>query len=247
MLVVVVFLQLSSWQLERLEERRADNAIIEANAEAEPTPAPRLLTAGEPLPAEREWRPVTAAGRYDTEHELLVRYRQFDGEPGFNVLTPFVTDEGTALLINRGWIPRDSATATDLPDPPAPPSGHVQVTGRLRLSEDGDPDQVRPRTGQVRYIDVATIARSLPYPVYGGFAELTDHDPAGPADDAVRQLPPPTLDEGPHLSYAVQWVIFAIIAVVGVGFLAYDAVGGGTLRDRLRERELRRERARQHR
>lgn len=232
--LVVVFLRLSEWQLDRLDERRAANSIIETNERAAPVPAADLLQPGRPVAAENEWRPVTVTGRYDPEHELFVRYRHYEGEPGFHVLTPLVTEDGSALLVDRGWLPQRGSVNAD-PTVSPPPAGEVTVTGRVRLSEDGNPDQVRPETGQIRYINVPVLAEWLPYPVFGGYAELTEQDP--PPGDELMLVPPPELDEGPHLSYAVQWVIFAVIAVGGVGFLAYDAVRGGRFRDRLRERE----------
>ena len=232
--LVVVFLELSQWQLRRLDQRRAANAVITENADAAPRPVADLADVGRPLPADRQWHPVTARGRYDVDRQLLVRYRYLGGEPGFHVLTPLVTDAGPALLVDRGWLPSGGSAAE--PDVPAPPKGRVAVTARLRVGESGDPRQVRPETGQVRFINVETIAASLPYPVYGGYAELVDAEP--PPGDSPILVPPPELDEGPHLSYAVQWVLFAVIAVGGVGFLAWDAARGGRLRERLRRREL---------
>ena len=52
-----------------------------------------------------EWRSVEASGTYDTGAEVLIRNRSFDGAPGYHVVTPLVIADGTALLVNRGWIP----------------------------------------------------------------------------------------------------------------------------------------------
>lgn len=232
---VVVCSELSNWQVHRLDDRRAENRVVTANIDARPVPADRLLAPGTPVDPGREWRPVTARGRYDTGDQVVVRYRHLDGEPGFYVLTPLVTDRGPILLVNRGWVP----TAGDpmrLPHPPAPPPGEVTVTGRVRQSEQGPPDQVRPATGEIRYIDVPRLARSLPHPVYGAYVELTAQHPTAPHHP--RPVPPPDLSEGPHLAYAVQWVIFAVIAIGGLVFLAYDEAHGGALRDRMRSQRV---------
>lgn len=234
MVLVLVFLRLSEWQLDRLSERRAENALVETNEQAEPAAVADVLTPDRPAPANAEWRTVTVTGRYDAEHELFVRYRHYEGEPGFHVLTPLVAADGSALIVDRGWLPQRGSVNAD-PEVAPPPTGEVRVTGRVRLSEDGNVEQVRPETGQVRFIKVPVLADWLQYPVYGGYVELTEQDPS-PSEELML-VPAPELDEGPHLSYAVQWVIFAIIAVGGVGFLAYDAVRGGRLRDRLRDRE----------
>jgi cytochrome oxidase assembly protein ShyY1 len=160
-----------------------------------------------------------------------VRYRHLGGRPGFEVLTPLVTEQGAALLVDRGWVPAPGGTA-ELPDVPAPPSGQVTVTGRVLPSEHGPASQVRPETGQVRFIDVGTIAKALPYPVYGSYVQLTASSPA--PDRHFTLLPPPEQDAGPFLSYGIQWWLFSIMAIGGLIFLAYDEAHDGALRERLR-------------
>jgi cytochrome oxidase assembly protein ShyY1 len=235
-LLVALFISLGNWQLSRLEARRAHNAVILANVDRTPLPAAEVLAPNRPVAASAEWQPITAHGRYDAEHELLVRYRPLEGEPGFEVLTPLVTAEGVALLVDRGWVP-SGGSANEPSDVPAPPSGEVTVTGRLRQSERGPADQVRPDTGQVRFIDVPRIAKSLPYPTYGGYLDLVEQDPA--AGESPHLLPKPEIDEGPHLGYAIQWYLFALIAIIGLCLLAYDDAHGGRLRQRLRAERAR--------
>lgn len=230
-LLVALFIGLGNWQLSRLETRRAHNAIIEANIDGQPRPVAEVLTPDQPVEAKAEWQPITATGQYDTEHQLLVRYRPLEGEPGFEILTPLVTTDGATLLVDRGWVP-SGGSANEPSDVPEPPAGDVTVTGRLRLSERGSANQVHPETGQVRFIDVPRIAAWLSTPTYGGFLELTEQVPA--AGDSPHLLPAPELDEGPHMGYALQWFLFALIAAVGVILLAFDEANGGKLRERIR-------------
>lgn len=233
-LLVVVFLNLAAWQWHRHEDRRAVNEQVLSHEDETPRPVDRVTAPDRPMARTDEYTPVRVRGTYDVRHQLLVRYRaSVGGEPGFEVLVPLVTESGAALLVNRGWIPRGDSQA--LPTPPPPPSGEVTVTGRMRVSESGEA-KLGPKTADVRYIDVPTIAESLPYPVYGGFAELTDQVPA-PGGSPVP-LPMPEVDDGPHLSYAVQWCLFALIAVIGWLFLLVDDVTGGRLREKLRRRPL---------
>lgn len=234
--MVAVFVQLAQWQLHRLDDRRAVNAVIAGNTAARPRPVDAVLAPGRPVPPAREWLQVTARGRYDRAHEILVRYRHLEGEPGFNVLTPLVTDAGTAVLINRGWVPGTGSTGA--PTPPAPPAGEVAVVGRLRPSEAGRPDLSIPSDGQVRFISAERIAPSLPYPVDGGYLELVEQRPAQQGDRPYP-LPRPELSEGPHLAYAIQWYLFAVIAVGGLGFLAFDEAHAGRFRQRLRSTDRR--------
>jgi cytochrome oxidase assembly protein ShyY1 len=247
-LLATLCVELAQWQLHRLEARRAHNALIVHGEEAPARPVGSVLAPGRAVAPQHEWVRVTIRGRYDGGHQVLVRYRPYDGEPGFDVLTPLVaagpdgnsggsgnsggTAAGrTAVLVNRGWIP--STGSTQAPPAPAPPTGEVTVTGRVRISEAAGPGQGRPQAGQVRFIDVAQLARGLPYRVDGGYVELVDQRPR-PAADAPRLLAPPEVSEGPHLAYAIQWYLFAVIAIVGLGFLAYDEAHDGRLRQRIR-------------
>jgi cytochrome oxidase assembly protein ShyY1 len=132
------------------------------------------------------------------------------------VLTPLLPPDGPALLVNRGWVPI-GATARTLPEVPAAPTGQVTVIARLRVSEPSD-HKAAPLSGQVRRIDVPAIAATLPYDVYGGYGELVEQRPA--AGSSPTTLPPPDPGLGPHLAYAFQWYVFALIALVGVVVLA---------------------------
>jgi cytochrome oxidase assembly protein ShyY1 len=219
LLVAAACLALGDWQLHRLAHRHERNDLIRDNL-AQPAVRPeRLLRVGAEPPAGDEWRRVRAVGRYDVAHQLLVRLRPFEGAVGFYVLTPLVTDAGPAILVNRGWVPGGQGAAS-VPRVAAPPSTDVTVTGRLRPSEDPHTGAAPPR-GQVTRIDVPGLAENLPYPVYGGFLELTAQSPpTSRALAAPQLLPAPEPSEGPHLAYAVQWALFACLAVGGYVVLA---------------------------
>ncbi len=211
LVLVPSFVRLGVWQFDKYERRSAEADAIEANTQRDPVPVDDLLTAGTSLPDSAEWTPVTAEGRYDTDEQLLVRYRSLEGQQGFHVLVPLVTADGTALLVDRGFIPRDLRAA--VPTAPAPPSGEVTIIGRARQSESGRGTGEDERTGTIRFIDVDALAGELPYPVYGAWVELLAEDPA--AADPPQQIPEPAPGTGPHLIYAVQWWLFAAVAPVG--------------------------------
>ncbi|KIH97203.1 hypothetical protein LP52_20945 [Streptomonospora alba] len=219
-LIVPSFIWLGFWQLDRWEDKSAEVARQEANMAADPVPVGRLTAPGEDVSADEQWRRVTATGHYDAEHELLVRNRDGSRGVGLHVLTPLVTADGTALLVNRGWI-EQPPTATSRPDVPPPPEGRVTATGRLRFSETEESTGIRVRDGlpegQIMIVDVDRIAANLPYPVYGGYAELTEQRPEG--TDPPEQVPAPEANTGMNLSYAVQWWVFTGIAVGGWIFL----------------------------
>ena len=197
---------LGFWQLRRLHDRRVSNALIRSHrtgAVVEVTSASRRL-------AGLVYRPAEAAGRYDTAHEVLVFGRALNEEPGHLVVTPLVLDDGSAVLVIRGWIPFEMQT------PPvrqaAPPSGPVSVKGYL-VPDEGD-GRIVPEGGVIRTLDVRGIASTLPYEVAGVPIQLRDQTPPQPGD-LPRPYPLPELSEGPHFSYAIQWFAFATIALIG--------------------------------
>ena len=207
---------LADWQLHRLAGKHARNHLIKVNLSAPAIPVADALVVGrDPAPAQ-EWRPIRATGEWDLSHQLVVRLRPYDGDVGFYVITPLITDNGPAVLVNRGWVPAGAGGYT-LPHVPAPPTGTVTVTGRLRPTEPPAHGAAPPR-GQITRIDVPGIAKTLPYDVYGGFLELTRQDPR-PAK-GLRVIPPPEPTEGPHLLYATQWVLFALMGFGGLVMLA---------------------------
>ena len=115
LILVPSFMLLSRWQIHRLEDRRAANALVEQNNTAAPVPVATVLTAGAPLSSvgdAQEWRQVTATGTYDASRQVLVRKRPMDGQNGFWVVTPLVTDSGAVLVVNRGWVALMRATCT---------------------------------------------------------------------------------------------------------------------------------------
>ncbi len=215
--LVVAFVRLGIWQLDRNEERAARNAVIENNSRHDPVPVDALLEPGVPVEADVVWTPIRATGSYDVEEQLIIRLRPLDGRPGIHVLTPLITESGDALLVDRGFVPQDGS-ASGTPEVPEPPPGEVEVIGRIRASEEGRGTGGDIATGAVRYIDVDEIAATLEYPVFGAWVEVVDEQP--PPVTAPVRVPEPTLDAGPHLSYAVQWFLFACIGIGGFVILA---------------------------
>nr|WP_310911587.1 SURF1 family protein [Lipingzhangella rawalii] len=234
MLVLVpIFIALGMWQWDRFEERSAATQRQEANASAEPVPFAELTEVGGNVSEEDRWRASTATGHYDTEHEFLVRHRSTDGGPGFYVVTPLVSADGDAVLVNRGWVPQEGA-ATDGPDVPEPPGGEVTVTGNAQFAETEENTGIRDRgglpEGQIMLINSDVLAEQLPYPVYGGHLERTSEDPA--PESAPMALEPSGYNYGLNAAYAVQWWVFALIAIGGWCFLVrrelYEHRRGGT-------------------
>lgn len=213
---IAVMLWLASWQLDRLDERRAFNDTVAERIEQPPVPLDELLADtdvdGSPDPEQAEWRQVIVTGTYLPD-QILWFNRSQDGVAGDNVLTPLVTDDGTTVLVNRGFV----LLGVDVP--PAP-SGPVEILARVREPQERqrgeltDADDAAEAVTEVRRIDLDQLAAQLPAPVAPVYLDLIDAVPSIAPTDPI-QVPAPTLDEGPHLSYAVQWLIFATCVLIG--------------------------------
>lgn len=219
LLVAAVCVRLGFWQLSRLEERRVQNSEI-AGALASPI---RTLDANglQDLlsdPSALLNRRVTISGTFISDAAVILRGRAREGRPGVHLITPLQI-EGTdaAILVNRGWLPSPDAASVD-PRPHAI-SGQTQVTGIILPieAEDEDPmPAVLEVDGQsvstYQRIDLALLEERAGEPLLPAvLQQLNDDRPSEPPHPVAL----PSLDEGPHFSYAIQWFSFAVIALVG--------------------------------
>jgi cytochrome oxidase assembly protein ShyY1 len=223
--LVVAFVNLGLWQFHRYDARHSRNQRIAAGQRVAPVPVEQLMRVGAPIPVADEYRSASATGRYDTAREFLVAGRTVNGHNGYVVLTPLVTEAGPVLLVARGWVPPSDAGAGTEPAVPTAPAGEVTMTGRIRFSESGSLREapLGSRT-QVRAIDVTAIGGRLGGSVLPGYVELTDQRPT--ADRGLTLLPLPELDDGPHLSYGVQWFLFAAFAIGAYLYFGYREANG---------------------
>ena len=213
--------RLGIWQLDRLEQRRAFNAHVAAMRSAKP-----LTLVGQPAGdlTAMEYRAVTTSGTYDFENQVALRNRYFQSESGYNLLTPLILDDGSALLVDRGWIPADGNTSPagwQRYDQP----GRVTLQGQIRLGQTepdfgGVPDPaLAPGQTKLEFWNIVNLERidqQSPYPLLEVYVQ--------PAVDPADMTPPipyqPELElsEGPHLGYAAQWFTFASLLVLGYPF-----------------------------
>lgn len=212
---------LSNWQFSRNEERAAQLALVERNYDAEPVPLAEVIPADGELEPQDEWRPVRLTGEYVIDEQLLARNRPHGGTAAFEVLVPFRLDDGRVLLIDRGWVP----PGPDQPEPdavPAPPDGEVTVVARVRPGEPLPASGRSAPDGQVPTINLALVAETVAPDVgetleLSAYGVLVSEDPA-PAS-APHALESPSEDPGPHLSYAIQWILFAVMGFVFIGYV----------------------------
>ncbi len=212
LLLLVAFVAAGFWQLDRLDERRDQNAAIRARIDGVPVAIDALtdIDAGA-----LEYRPVVASGRF-SDRELLVSNRANDGVPGFWAWTVFVLDDGTETIVNRGFVRRtmvigDGADASTW----APPRGRMTIAGVLRVGDlegrvsASETEISRPDASVA--VAVLGVTPILDPEIY---VELDAAEPPLPAG-GPELIPPPELSEGPHLSYAFQWFTFTLIGLIG--------------------------------
>ncbi|MEV4660172.1 SURF1 family protein [Micromonospora sp. NPDC049301] len=222
-----IMVLLGNWQLDRYRGRTEVNERIDAGLRMTPAPLTDALRAPNggagtvgPAPAEdKVWTRITATGRYDPTNTILVRGRTVESRVGFEVLTPLVLADGTALLVDRGWVPPAPGGAMAQPTVPAAPAGDVTVLGRVHATESGA-GAVNRRDGRLetRRIAVSRLARELPYPVYGAYVLLDEQTPA--ADPLFKAVPVGHTNNWQNFGYVVQWWLFAVMALFGYGWVA---------------------------
>ncbi len=213
------FVSLGLWQLDRLEERRFENAIKVQRGEQEPVPIAVAVDANgsiEQAGDEHAFRTVTVTGSFDPEHEVLARSQTYEGTAGFHVVTPFVDESGTALLVNQGWIPLEfdeppfTSSTTDTESIVVTLAASQVRAGFGPIEPDGPLERIAR-------VDIGRLASQMPYPLYPVYAIAY-----GGPDPSVLPIAieSPEISEGAHLSYAIQWFSFATVSVVGFWALA---------------------------
>jgi surfeit locus 1 family protein len=219
--VAMIFARLGFWQLHRLHERRARNAALEARLA---TPALSLAQ----LPAdsaEARWRRVIVHGSYDFDHQLILTARTHRESPGVEIITPLHPDGGgPAVLVNRGWVYSSDAASADLARWDEPP--HAAVFGYVENFARGGRGVARlpSRPNSWTRLDASELPRAFPFPIEPFYIVALDtaaryrEEHAIPSSTPVR-LELPEMDDGPHESYAIQWFLFASIALGGVAAL----------------------------
>jgi len=204
-IIAVVCIRLGFWQLDRLHGRRDVNAMLAARGALPPVD---LATTDVGTVA---YAHVIAAGTYDPSHEIVLSGRSYQGMAGNHILTPLVLEDGRAVLVDRGWVPLDVASPP-VAGAAAAPTGPVTVSGLALPPDSISASPVSPAPSVVTRIDLGIAA--LPYQLVPAYVLLQTQDPAQASGSPIPGVPP-TLDEGPHLSYAIQWFAFATIAIVG--------------------------------
>jgi surfeit locus 1 family protein len=206
LLLAAGFARLGIWQLSRLQQRRAANRVTLAARSAPPVLLPgSVLQQADTLVEHR----VIASGRYDHDHDIVLRGEALQGVPGVHLVTPLrMTGTDTALLVDRGFVPAPDALSVE-PERLREP-GNVLAEGiAARVGSGGGKPIIHAGRTTWARLDLPALRERLPYPVLPVYLRQA---PRPGVPSFPRRLDPLPIDEGPHLSYAVQWFLFAGLA-----------------------------------
>jgi surfeit locus 1 family protein len=206
MLAVSVFTYLMLWQLGRAEERKQLREEVMQRSEMPVT----VLSKAEGVSlATDRYRRFQINGQFINQHQVLLDNVVHEGRPGYEVITPFRTNTGELLLINRGWIDagRDRRVFPEIK--------LVEEQQELTVLLDG------PRSPPVVGVDIIESDNRWNYLDLNFYRQQTGMD----VPDYLLLLAPESVNgyqskwpeitdkSGMHIGYAIQWGVFAFIAL----------------------------------
>jgi cytochrome oxidase assembly protein ShyY1 len=218
-----VFVLLSQWQF-----GRSTSPEVPVNPATEQVqPLTDTLQPGEFFHGTDADQMVSAKGTYDPDKQVLVPGRLHGGKTGYWVVSAFAVDGAPALsgaaASPRTWIPVARGWVAEPGDAAAPPSGLIELTGRLLPSEAPLPGKA-PASGEATAVSVAELINYWEVSSYPGFVAATA-EVAGGADVSPAAVPGDLLplNIGPqppaqqinwlNLFYSLEWVVFAGFAL----------------------------------
>ena len=201
--------RLGFWQWHRMEHKKFQQAIIERHLGVDAVPVRSVLRPGRAVADDDEWTRVRATGTFETRGQVTVKFTPRDGRAGADVVTPLVLPDGSALLVDRGWIPTANTNARPT-GIPTPPPGQVTVEGWLRPDNQAGENAVVPVDGQVRAIASHGLEKYVGRELLPGFINLQQ-----PAMTGLAREPRPHVGHALNFFYALQWWFFAGLALIG--------------------------------
>lgn len=201
--------RLGLWQLDRAAQKLQLQEALQQRRGLPPLRAEELATsAAEAVP--QQHRLVRLRGRWIVERTVYLDNRPMNGRTGFYAVTPMRLPDGSAVLVQRGWVARDAADRTRIAVPP-PPAGEVGLLARVALTLPRLYQIGAAGSGAIRQnLDIDPYARETGLPLRP-LALVQEDDANLPPDGLLRQWPLPAVDVHKHYGYALQW--FALCAL----------------------------------
>ena len=205
--MVVLTTSLGFWQLRRADEKNALQETMDGQGAKAPLTPEQLRTAHDPVALVHQR--VHLRGVWVTASTVFLDNRQMDAKVGFFVVTPLVLDGGGAVLVQRGWAPRNFENRNQLP-PVETPSGRVDVEGRIGLPPSKLFELGTAAAGTIRQnLDVAQFRTESGLPLMS----VTVLQSGPPTEGLRRAWSSVNLGVDKHYGYAFQW--FALALLIG--------------------------------
>lgn len=208
------FVRLGIWQLDRHDEVGELNRVGESRLSEPVVEWSTLIESAVGDPGSLTYRRARVQGVFDPEEEVLIRSQIHLGSAGFHVITPLVLEDGSAVLVNRGWVPLalDTVPVTQA----SPPAGESTIEGWVESTRTrpllGPKDPPAGRLEVMSRVDIERIQVQTSHELAGVYLVSTG---GGEAELPAPVSPPGFDDDGPHLGYAIQWFGFALVGLIG--------------------------------
>jgi surfeit locus 1 family protein len=208
---ILILCALGSWQLIRLGEKERMLAELNARATAAPISLSEALSR-----EDNDFIRIEARGVFDHARETR-KQAVYDGGPGWEIITPFLSADGVAVLVDRGVIPADLKSREDAP-------GQVTVSGVIRFHEGRqgifDPDN--DQAGNIWYWwDIPAMQAQASFPADAKIAPfILQALPQAEAPKFPKPGDPGAGIRNNHLQYAITWFSLAIVLLTITIFFA---------------------------
>jgi surfeit locus 1 family protein len=211
---------LGAWQLDRAAQKEALQQQLDSRATLAELPASALARTDAEA-ASQHHRRIRLRGEWVDRWTVYLDNRQMNGRPGFFVVTPLrLAGSDQAVLVQRGWVPRDAADRTRLPALPAQ-KGEVELSGHIAPPPARLYEFSAAASGPIRQnLDLA--AYSLETGLRLAPVSVVQDAASAPDDGLLRQWPRPAVDVHKHYGYAFQW--FALCALMAGLYVWFQLV-----------------------
>ncbi len=204
LIMIYLFIRLSDWQFDRYNTRIQNNEITTTALNSEPIKITDLSQVSEL----KDWQKVSLKGEFMDSDAKLLRRQYLESSLGFWVITPLKLDNDQVILVNRGWIPI-AKSSTSPQEIPSSPQGDVTIIGYVQTLKDTMSEPEDLPLNQINYLNSTNFTSQ---PLSTNFLQLAS---ITPMDNKVAIIPIPELSNGPHFSYAIQWILFALMLPIG--------------------------------
>jgi len=205
--LIVLCVWAAQWQYHRGVDRHARNTIIEERIARDAIELGKI----DSVLANNEWQSIITTGSFDANKQILLRNRYSEGKYGYEVLTLFTSTTGEKFWVDRGWV-QAGATATTPPEVTSIPVDEVTITGRFRLDSSLPRGSffALPGSGEdlVSELNAQSQLNTEKY-----YLDLLSGSEPSLTPAVTAQLP--SLSDGPHMAYALQWLFFGGLVIYG--------------------------------